>query len=154
MCCVCYWPFENSFPSEKNVGVLSDVWKENGCQQISKPINLAVDRRSRIRMLFFASGRSRRRSRVRVLFFTRGRSRWQCSVCVVHWSGGKGVWGGGKPPPLMYCGETYVLAKKCLKEWIGNQGHKVHILGSRHISTSGFAATATKTAVFALFLLV
>ena len=47
-----------------------------------------------------------------------------------------------------------VLAKKCLKEWIGNQGQKVHFFGRRHISTSGFAATATKAAVFALFLLV
>ena len=36
----------------------------------------------------------------------------------------------------------YVLAKKCLKEWIGNQCQKVHFLGRRHISTSGFAATA------------
>jgi len=43
------------------------------------------------------------------------------------------------------------LAKKCLKEWIGNQGQKVRFFGRRHISTSGFAATATKTAVFALF---
>jgi len=45
-----------------------------------------------------------------------------------------------------------VLAKKCLKELIGNQGQKVHFLGRRHISTSGFAAMATETAVFALFL--
>jgi len=30
----------------------------------------------------------------------------------------------------------YVQAKKCLKEWIGNQGQKVHFLGRRHISTS------------------
>jgi len=46
----------------------------------------------------------------------------------------------------------YILVKKCLKEWIGNQGQKVHFWGCRHISTSGFAATATATAVFALFL--
>ena len=45
-----------------------------------------------------------------------------------------------------------VLAKKCLKEWIGNQGQRVHFLGRCHISTSGFAAMATETAVFALFL--
>ena len=45
-----------------------------------------------------------------------------------------------------------VLAKKCLKEWIGNQGQRIDFLGRRHISTSGFAATATQTAVFALFL--
>jgi len=31
-------------------------------------------------------------------------------------------------------------------------GQKVHFLGRRHISTSGFAATATEMAVFALFL--
>jgi len=48
--------------------------------------------------------------------------------------------------------KPYVLAKNCLKEWIGNQGQRVDFLGCRHISTSGFAATATKTAVFALFL--
>jgi len=34
---------------------------------------------------------------------------------------------------------------------MGNQGQKVDFLGRRHISTSGFAATATETAVFALF---
>ena len=44
-----------------------------------------------------------------------------------------------------------VLAKKCLKEWIRNQGQKVHFLGRRHISTSGFGATATEAAFFALF---
>ena len=48
--------------------------------------------------------------------------------------------------------KRYVLAKNCLKERIGNQGQKVRFLGRRHISTSGFAATATETAVFALFL--
>ena len=48
--------------------------------------------------------------------------------------------------------KRYVLAKNCLKERIGNQGQKVDIFGRRHISTSGFASTATETAVFALFL--
>ena len=48
--------------------------------------------------------------------------------------------------------KRYVLAKKCLKERIGNQGQRVDFLGRRRISTSGFAATATETAVFALFL--
>ena len=48
--------------------------------------------------------------------------------------------------------KRYVLAKNCLKEWIGNWGQKVYFLGRRHISTSGFASTATETAVFALFL--
>ena len=38
--------------------------------------------------------------------------------------------------------KRYVLAKNSLKESIGNQGQKVHFLGRRHISTSGFAATA------------
>ena len=47
--------------------------------------------------------------------------------------------------------KRYVLAKKCLKERIGNQGQRVHFLGRRHISTSGFAATATEMPVFALF---
>jgi len=41
--------------------------------------------------------------------------------------------------------KRYILAKNCLKEWIGNQGQKL-------ISTSGFASMATETAVFALFL--
>ena len=36
---------------------------------------------------------------------------------------------------VLYCGKTYVLAKKCLKEWIGNQGQKVDFLGRCHIST-------------------
>ena len=48
--------------------------------------------------------------------------------------------------------KRHVLAKNCLKKWIGNQGQKVDFWGRRHISTSGFAATATETAVFALFL--
>jgi len=48
--------------------------------------------------------------------------------------------------------KRYVLAKNCLKKWIGNQGQKVDFFGRRHISTSGFGSTATETAVFALFL--
>ena len=48
--------------------------------------------------------------------------------------------------------KRYVLAKNFLKELIGNQGQKVDFLGRRHISTSGFAATATEMVVFALFL--
>jgi len=38
------------------------------------------------------------------------------------------------------------------KAQIGNQGQRVDFLGCRHVSTSGFASTATETAVFALFL--
>jgi len=37
---------------------------------------------------------------------------------------------------------------------MGNQGQKVDFLGRHLISTSGFAAMATETAVFALFLAV
>jgi len=48
--------------------------------------------------------------------------------------------------------KRYILAKKCLKERVGNQGQKVDFLGRRHISTSGFASMATETAGFALFL--
>ena len=48
--------------------------------------------------------------------------------------------------------KRYVLAKKCLKEWIGNQGQKIDFLGRCHISTSSFAATSTATAIFTLFL--
>ena len=46
--------------------------------------------------------------------------------------------------------KLFVLAKKCLKEQIGNQGQIVDFLGRRRISTSGFAYMATKTAVFAV----
>jgi len=46
--------------------------------------------------------------------------------------------------------KRYVLAKNCLEELIGNQGQKVDFGGRCHISTSGFASTATKTAVFCL----
>jgi len=49
---------------------------------------------------------------------------------------------------ILYC----ILAKNCLKKRIENKGQKVDFLGGRHISTSGFASTATETAVFALFL--
>jgi len=45
----------------------------------------------------------------------------------------------------------YVLAKNCLKEQVKNHSQKVDFLGCRHISTSGFASTTTKMAVFALF---
>ena len=55
---------------------------------------------------------------------------------------------------LCILAKRYVLAKNCLKERIGNQGQRVDFLGRRDISTSGFAATATAMAVFALFLLV
>jgi len=56
-------------------------------------------------------------------------------------------------PSVTFCivAKRCVLVKKCLKEWIGNQGQKVHFLGRRHISTSGFGSTATETAVFGLF---
>jgi len=55
---------------------------------------------------------------------------------------------------VMFCivAKRYILAKKCLKEQIGNQSQKVDFLGRRHISTSGFAPAATETAFFALFL--
>ena len=46
--------------------------------------------------------------------------------------------------------KRYVLAKKRLKERIGNQGQRVDFLGRRRISTSGFAYMATETAVFAV----
>ena len=52
---------------------------------------------------------------------------------------------------VLYCGETVCPSGK-LKERMGNQGQKVDFLGRRHISTSGFASTATEPAVFALFL--
>ena len=55
-------------------------------------------------------------------------------------------------PSVTFCivAKRCVLAQNCLKEWIGNLGQKVDFFGRRHISTSGFAATATETAVFCL----
>ena len=47
--------------------------------------------------------------------------------------------------------KRYILAKNCLKEWIGNQDQKVNFWGRRHISTSGFASTATETAILPYF---
>jgi len=47
--------------------------------------------------------------------------------------------------------KRYVLAKNCLTERIGNQRQKVDFLGRRHISTSGFASTASETAVLPYF---
>jgi len=55
---------------------------------------------------------------------------------------------------VLYCGETVRPSEKVSEGVNRKPGQKVHFLGCRHISTSGFAATATKTAVFALFLLV
>jgi len=55
---------------------------------------------------------------------------------------------------VLYCGETVRPSEKVSEGGNRKPGSKSSFLGSRHISTSGFAATATKTAVFALFLLV
>ena len=54
---------------------------------------------------------------------------------------------------VLYCGKTVHPSQKVSEGVNRKSGSKVHFLGRRHISTSGFAATATKTAVFALFLL-
>ena len=55
---------------------------------------------------------------------------------------------------VLYCGKTVRPSEK-LSEGVNRKpGQKVDFLGRRHISTSGFAATATETVVFALFLLV
>jgi len=51
---------------------------------------------------------------------------------------------------VLYCGKMVRPSEKVSEGVIGNQGQKVHFFGRRHISTSGFAATATKTAVFCL----
>jgi len=48
---------------------------------------------------------------------------------------------------VLYCDKTVRPSEKVSEEWIGNQGQKVDFLGRRHISTSGFAVTATETAV-------
>ena len=55
-------------------------------------------------------------------------------------------------PNVLYCGETVRLSEKRSEGVNSNQGQKVDFLGRHHISTSGFGSTATKTAVFAVFL--
>ena len=55
---------------------------------------------------------------------------------------------------VLYCGKTVHPSEKVSEGVNRKQGQKVHFWGRRHISTSSFVATATKTAVFALFLLV
>jgi len=52
----------------------------------------------------------------------------------------------------LYFGETVRTSKKVSEGANRKPGQKVDFLGRRHISTSGFAATATETTVFALFL--
>ena len=54
---------------------------------------------------------------------------------------------------VLYCGKTVRPSEK-VSEGVNRKPGSVHFWGRRHISTSGFAAMATKTAVFALFLLV
>ena len=53
---------------------------------------------------------------------------------------------------VLYCGETVRPSEKLSEGANRKPGQKVDFLGRRHISTSGFAAMATETAVFALFL--
>ena len=55
---------------------------------------------------------------------------------------------------VLYCGKTVRPSEKVSEGVNRKPGSKSSFLGRRHISTSGFSATATKTAVFALFLLV
>ena len=56
---------------------------------------------------------------------------------------------------VLYCGKTVHPSEKVSEGVNRKPGSKSSFFfGRRHISTSGFAATATKTAVFALFLLV
>jgi len=52
----------------------------------------------------------------------------------------------------MYCGETVRSSEKLSEGANRKPGQRVDFLGRRRISTSGFAYTATETAVFALFL--
>jgi len=53
---------------------------------------------------------------------------------------------------VLYCGKTVRPSKKVSEGVNRKSGSKSSFLGRCHISTSGFAATATETAVFALFL--
>jgi len=48
----------------------------------------------------------------------------------------------------LYCGKTVRTSQKVSEGVNRNQGQKVHFFGRRHISTSGFDATATDGAVF------
>jgi len=52
---------------------------------------------------------------------------------------------------VLYCGETVRPSEKVSEGVNRKPGSKVHFLGRRHISTSGFAATATETAVLPYF---
>jgi len=47
--------------------------------------------------------------------------------------------------------KRYVLAKNCLKKWIGYQGQKVDFGGRRHVSASGNASTVSETAILPFF---
>jgi len=51
---------------------------------------------------------------------------------------------------VLYRGKTVRPSEKVSEGVNRKPGQKVHFFGRHHISTSGFAATATKTAVFAL----
>ena len=53
---------------------------------------------------------------------------------------------------VLYCGKTVRPSQKVSEGVNRKPGSKSSFFGRRHISTSGFAATATATAVFALFL--
>ena len=53
---------------------------------------------------------------------------------------------------VLYCGKTVRPSQKVSEGVNRKPGSKSPFFGRRHISTSGFAATATETAVFALFL--
>ena len=52
---------------------------------------------------------------------------------------------------ILYCGKTVHPSKKLSEGMNRKLGSKSLFLGRRHISTSGFASTATETVVFALF---
>ena len=53
---------------------------------------------------------------------------------------------------VLYCGKTVHPSQKVSEEVNRKPESKSSFFGRRHISTSGFAATAIETAVFALFL--
>ena len=51
---------------------------------------------------------------------------------------------------VLYCGEMVRPSEKVSEEVNRKPGQKVDFWGRHHISTSGFATTATETAIFCL----
>ena len=69
------------------------------CCKIFKTIILVVDQRSRIRTLFFTSGRLGKFIFYAAVIYCIASAVYCCVVMVMALVQGDGVWGGGLPPP-------------------------------------------------------